>query len=122
MDIPAGFKRWRFHWFQCPSCGHRDWKTFASVGIAREPARMVWRFWCERCGAFATLAKPMMPSWLAAAIFLFIGPVSFVFIYRAMLAGLRFEWLVLLFGAFWVAQPLIILATTRWLYRYVPAT
>ena len=121
MDIPAGFKRWRFHWFECPSCRHRGWQTFANVGMAREPVRIVWRFWCERCGAFATLAKPLMPTWLALAILFFIGPISFGVVYRAMLAGLRFEWLVLIFGAFWIASPLFLAVATRWAYRYVPA-
>lgn len=121
MAIPSGFRKWRFHWFECPACRHRDWQTFAHVGVTREPVRMVWRFWCERCGAYSTLAKPMMPGWLASAILLFVGPVSFVFIYQAMLAGLRFEWLVLIFGAFWIASPLFLLAATRWAYKYVPA-
>jgi hypothetical protein len=89
--------------------------------MAREPTRMVWRYWCESCGTYSGLKQPKMPQVMAALIFLFIGPASFIFIYRAMLAGLGFEWLVLLFGAFWIAQPLIILALTRWLYRYVPA-
>ena len=121
MDIPAGFKRWRFHWFECPACRHRDWRTFARVGMTRQPARMVYRYWCERCGAFAALARPMLPSLLAALIFLLVGPLSFVLIYRAMLSGLRFEWLVAIFGAIQIAQPLVLLAFTRWLYRYVPA-
>lgn len=121
MDIPAGFKRWRFHWFECPACRHRDWRTFARVGMTRQPVGIVYRFWCERCGAFAALARPMLPSLLAALIFLLIGPLSFVLIYRAMLSGLRFEWLVAIFGVMWIAQPLVLLAFTRWLYRYVPA-
>ena len=122
MNIPPGFKRWRCHWFECPSCGHRAWRTFANVGMAREPTRIVWRFWCERCGAFATLAKPAMPSFNAATILLLVGPIAFVLLYRALLAGTRFEWLVLLFAAVWVVQPLVFLAFTRWMYRYVPAT
>ena len=121
MDIPAGFKRWRFHWFECPACAHRSTKAFANVSIARQPLRMVWRFWCERCGAYAALAQPLMPSISAALILLLIGPVAFLVIYRALLAGVRFEWLVIVFGIFWVAQPLVLLALTRWTYRYVPA-
>ena len=121
MDIPPGFKRWRFHWFECPACGHRDWRAFVSVGMTRKPARILHRYWCERCGAHATLAKPMMPSYAAALVFLLVGPVSFLFIYRAMLSGVRFEWLVAIFGAVWIAQPLVFLAFTRWLYRYQTA-
>lgn len=121
MHAPPGFRRWRFHWFECPACGHRAYRAFANVAMGREPTRIVWRFWCERCGTYSTLAKPMMPSYVAAALLLFVGPVSFVFIYRAVLAGLRFEWLVLIFGAFWIAQPLVLLAITRFIYRYVPA-
>lgn len=122
MPIPSGFRKWRFHWFECPACGQRSWQTFAHVRMTREPVRLVWRFWCRHCGAYATLAKPMMPSVAAALMFLLIGPVAFVFIYRAMLAGWRFESLVVIFGAVWLAQPLIVLAMTRWAYRYVPAT
>lgn len=121
MDVPSGFKRWRCHWFECPACGHRDWRAFANVGMTRQPLRMVWRYWCERCGAYSGLKQPKMPQVMAALIFLFIGPLSFVFVYRAMLAGLGFEWLVLLFGGFWIVLPLVILALTRCLYRYVPA-
>lgn len=121
MDIPAGFKRWRFHWFECPACRHRDWRAFAHVSLARQPPRMVWRFWCERCGAYATLAKPLMPSISAALMLLLIGPIAFLVIYRALLAGVSFEWLVTIFGIFWVAQPLVWLALTRWTYRYVPS-
>jgi len=120
MAIPAGFKKWRFHWFECPACGHHDWRAWANVSMAREPLRIAWRFWCERCGAYSTLRQPMIPSWTAAAILLLVGPIAFVFIYRAMLAGLPFEWLVVVFGAVWVTYPLIFLAVTRWLYRYVP--
>ena len=76
MDIPAGFKRWRFHWFECPACRHRDWRTFARVGMTRQPVGIVYRFWCERCGAFAALARPMLPSLLAALIFLLITPAE----------------------------------------------
>src|SRR5262245_44698255 len=122
MDIPAGFKRWRFHWFECPACGHRATRTFASVSLARRPLRMIWRFWCERCGAYSTPAKPMMPTIAAALVLLFIGPVAFVFVSQAMSAGVRFEWLVVIFAVFWVAQPFVLLAITRWMYRYVPAT
>jgi hypothetical protein len=121
MDIPAGFRRWRFHWFECPACGHRDWRAYASASMARDPLRVVWRYWCERCGAFSALKQPMMPHLAAALVFLFIGPIAFVFVYRAMLAGLRFEWLVLIFAVFWIAQPLVILAITRGMFRYVPA-
>src|SRR5262245_19164632 len=122
MPIPTGFRKWRFHWFECPTCRQHSWQTFANVSVGREPTRMVWRFWCERCGAYSTLAKPMMPSYVAALLLLLVGPISFVLIYRAMLSGLRFEWLVAIFGVIWIAQPLIFLATTRWLYRYVPAS
>jgi len=122
MNIPAGFRRWRFHWFECPACGHRDYRTFASVGMAREPLRMVWRFWCERCGAYATLARPMMPSINALVLLFLLGPIGFVILYRAMLAGLPFEWLVTIVGVIWLVQPLVFVGITRWLYRYVPAT
>jgi hypothetical protein len=122
MDTPPGFKRWRFHWFECPACGHRDWRAWANVSVARQPARIVWRFWCERCGAFSTLKQPIMPSITAALIFLLVGPIAFLIIYRALLAGLRFEWLVLVFAAIWVAQPLVLLAITRYTYRYLPAS
>ena len=121
MDIPSGFKRWRFHWFECPACGHRDWRTHAQVSAARQPLRIVWRYWCERCGAYSGLSQPKMPHFMAGLMLLLVGPVSFAFIYRAMAAGMGFEWLVLLFGAFWIVQPLVILAVTRLLYRYVPA-
>lgn len=121
MNTPAGFRKWRCHWFECPACGHHDWRAWANVSMARDPTRIVWRYWCERCGAYSGLKQPKMPHIMAALIFLLIGPVSFAVIYRAMLAGLGFEWLVLLFGAFWIVQPLVILAFTRWLYRYVPA-
>jgi len=119
--IPAGFRKWRFHWFECPACRHRAWQTFANVSVSPKPPRMTWRFWCERCGAYSALLQPMMPSIAAALILLFIGPIAFVFIYRALLAGLPFEWLVAIFGAFWITQPLITLAITRWAYTYVPA-
>ena len=122
MDVPAGFKRWRFHWFECPGCGHRASRAFANVSMAREPVRMVWRFWCERCGAYSTLKQPMMPGIAAGLILLFVGPVAFIVLYRALLAGLRFEWLVLVFAAFWVVYPLVFLAITRSTYRYVPAS
>ena len=122
MDTPPGFKRWRFHWFECPACGHRDWRAWANVSMARQPARIVWRFWCERCGAFSTLKQPIMPSITAALIFLLVGPIAFLIIYRALLAGLRFEWLVLVFAAIWLAQPLVLLAITRYTYRYLPAS
>ena len=122
MDIPAGFKRWRFHWFECPACRHRDWRAFASVSLARQPVRMLWRFWCERCGAFATLSRPMMPSVNALLILLLVGPIAFVILYRALLAGLPFEWLVAIFGVIWIAQPLVLLGMTRYTYRYLPAS
>lgn len=121
MDVPRGFKRWRFHWFGCPACGHRSHRAFTSVGMTRQPLGIVWRFWCERCGAFSALKEPRMAHLTGALIFLFIGPLSFLFLYRGMAAGLGFEWLVLLFGLFWISQPLVILGLTRWLYRYVPA-
>ncbi|MEA3193292.1 MAG: hypothetical protein QOD26_1625 [Betaproteobacteria bacterium] len=121
MDTPKGFRKWRFHWFECPACQHRAYRVWANVSVGRQPTRMVWRFWCERCGAYCTLRQPMMPSWTAAAILLLVGPIAFVFIYRAMLAGLSFEWLVLLFGVVWISYPLVFLAITRWAYRYVPA-
>ena len=121
MDIPSGFRRWRFHWFECPACGHRDWRAFANVGVARQPARMVWRFWCERCGAYSTLQQPMMPSINALVILFLLGPIAFVILYRALLAGLPFEWLVAIFGAVWIAQPLVFLAITKLAYRYVPS-
>ena len=122
MDVPAGYKRWRFHWFDCPACGHRDWRTFASIRVAREPVRMDWRYWCDRCATRSTLKQPLLPSLTGALILLLVGPVAFFVIYRAMLAGLRFEWLVIVFAAIWLAQPLVLLGITRWLYRYVPAT
>ena len=122
MNVPAGFKRWRFHWFECPSCGHRDFRSYANVSMTRQPARMVWRFWCERCGAYSTLQQPMMPTINALIILFLIGPIAFIVIYRALVAGLPFEWLVAIFGAIWVAQPLILLGMTRWAYRYVPAS
>jgi hypothetical protein len=119
VPIPAGFRKWRFHWFECPACRHRAWQTFANVSAARNPTRMVWRFWCERCGGYAMLASPMMPTVAASLMLLLVGPIAFVFVYRALLAGLRFEWLVLIWGGFWIAYPLLFLAITRWLYKYV---
>jgi hypothetical protein len=120
MDVPSGFKRWRFHWFECPSCGHRAGRAFANVSMAREPVRIVWRFWCERCGAFATLKQPMMPGVAAALILFFVGPIAFVALYRGLLAGLTFPWLVVVFAAFWILYPLVFLAITRYTYRYLP--
>lgn len=122
MDAPAGYRRWRFHWFECPSCGHRASRAFANVSTARAPLRIAWRFWCERCGAYSALERPMMPSIGALIILLLVGPVAFVIIYRALLAGLPFQWLVVIFGVIWIAQPLVLLAITRWTYRYLPAT
>ena len=121
MDVPSGFKRWRFHWFECPACGHRASRAFANVSVARMPIRVVWRFWCERCGAYSALERPMMPSIGAAIILLLVGPIAFAILYRALLAGLPFQWLVAIFGAIWIAQPLVLLAITRWTYRYLPA-
>ena len=120
--IPAGFRKWRFHWFECPACRQHSWQTFASVSLARQPMRLVWRFWSERCGAYAALHQPKMPTIAAAAILLLVGPIAFAVVYRSLLAGLRFEWLVLIFGAFWIVSPLILLAITRWGYRYVPGS
>ena len=120
MNIPAGFKRWRCHWFECPGCGHHDYRAFANVGMAREPLRMVWRFWCERCGAYSTLQQPMLPTINALVLLFLLGPIAFVIVYRGLLAGLPFEWLVAIFGAVWLIQPLVFLAFTKWLYRYVP--
>jgi hypothetical protein len=120
MNVPAGFKRWRFHWFECPACGHRDWRAFANVTMAQEPRRLVWRFWCERCGAYSTLAQPAMPTLAAAIVLLFVGPVALAFVWWGLRAGVGFEWLVILFAAFWLAYPLVFLAVTRWAYRYVP--
>ena len=119
MAIPAGFRKWRFHWFECPACRHRAWQTFASVSVGRQPTRLVWRFWCERCGAYSTLKQPMLPTIAALVILFLVGPVAFAVVYRSLLAGLRFEWLVLLFAAFWVTYPLLFLAITRWGYKYV---
>jgi hypothetical protein len=121
MTIPAGFKRWRCHWFECPTCGHRDWRAWSNVTMTRQPVGILWRFWCERCGAFATLSQPKMPSINALVLLLLIGPVGFFVLYRALLAGLPFEWLVVIFGAVWLVQPLVFLAITKWAYRYVPA-
>ena len=121
MDIPAGFKRWRFHWFECPACGHRANRAFAHVGMARRPLRLVTRFWCERCGAYSVLQQPMMPTINALILLFLVGPIAFVILYRAMLAGLPFEWLVTIFGAVWLVQPLVFFAITKWMYRYVPA-
>jgi len=121
MDLPTGFKRWRFHWFECPACGHRDWRAFANVSVTRQPPRMVWRFWCERCGAYASIRKSALPGIATLLVFLFVGPVAAIFIYRALAAGLGFESLVLMFGAFWVTYPLLFFAISRWLYRSVPA-
>ena len=115
--IPAGFRKWRCHWFECPACRHRAWQTFAHVSAARKPARMVWRFWCERCGAYSTLASPVMPTIAALTMLFLVGPIAFVVLYRSLIAGLRFEWLVLVFGLIWVVQPLVFLAFTR-AYRY----
>jgi hypothetical protein len=122
MDAPTGFKRWRFHWFECPACGHRATRSFAEVRMVRAPTRIVWRFWCERCGAFAALKQPMMPAMAAGLILLFVGPVAFVALYRGLLAGLTFPWLVVVFAAFWILYPLVFLAITRYTYRYLPAT
>ena len=121
MHAPRGFRRWRCHWFECPACRHRSYRAFSNVVTMRERPYMAWRFWCERCGAYSKPADPMLPVYAAAVALLFVGPVSFVFVHRAMLAGLRFEWLVLIFAAFWIAQPLVILALTRSMYRYVPS-
>ena len=121
MNIPSGFKRWRFHWFECPACAHRSWRAFSNVVTLRERPYMAWRFWCERCGAFSRPANPMLPVYVGAVTLFFVGPVAFTFIYRAMLAGLGFEWLVLLFGALWVASPLAVLAMTWLTYKYVPS-
>ena len=120
MPIPAGYRKWRYHWFECPACRHRAWQTFASVALTRKPPRMVWRFWCERCGAHAALKQPMLPAVAALLILFLVGPVAFAVLYRSLLAGLRFEWLVLVFGAFWIVSPLIFMAMTRWGYEYVP--
>lgn len=121
MDLPTGFKRWRFHWFECPACGHRSWRAFSNVVTSRARPHMVWRFWCERCGAYSTLKEPKMAAAVAAAVLLLVGPLSFVFLYRAMAAGLGFEWLVLLFGAIWITSPLAILAMTWLMYKFVPS-
>lgn len=118
--IPAGFRKWRFHWFECPACGHRAYRTFANVAVTRRPPRMLWRFWCERCGAYASLKEPRMPGIAALLILFLVGPVAFVIVYRALLAGFRFEALVLAFGAVWMLYPLVFLAITRWVYKYVP--
>jgi len=120
MEVPAGYKRWRFHWFECPACGHRASRAFANVSMARAPMRIVWRFWCERCAAYSALKRPLMPAVSAALVLFFVGPITFVILHRALLAGLAFEWLVLLFAAFWVSYPLVFLALTRCIYRYVP--
>ena len=121
MHAPPGFRRWRFHWFECSACGHRAPRAFANATMARAPLRIAWRFWCERCGSYSAPAKPMMPKLVAAIALLFIGPLAFAAIYHAISAGLRFEWLVLIFAAFWMVQPLLLLASTRLIYRYVPA-
>jgi hypothetical protein len=121
MNVPSGFRRWRFHWFECPACSHRSWRAFSNIVKLRERPYMAWRFWCERCGAFSRPANPMLPVYVGAVTLLFVGPVAFAFVYRAMLAGLGFEWLVLLFGALWVASPLAVLAMTWLTYKFVPS-
>jgi hypothetical protein len=121
MSIPSGFRKWRFHWFECPSCGHRDWRAWANVSMAREPVRIACSFWCERCGAFSTLQQPMMPTINASVMLFLLGPIAFVILYRGLATGLPFEWLVAIFGVVWLVQPLVFLAFTKWLYRYVPA-
>ena len=121
MNIPAGFKRWRCHWFECPTCGHRDYRAWSNVTLARKPVRMLWRFWCERCGAYAALEQPLMPTLNALVMLFLLGPIAFVILYRGLLGGLSFEWLVAIFGAVWLVQPLVFLAFTKWLYRYVPS-
>ena len=78
------------------------------------------RAWCERCGAFSTLQRPIMPTVAALLLLFLVGPISFAVVYRLLLSGLRFEWLVLAFGAFWIVSPLVLLAITRWAYKYVP--
>jgi predicted RNA-binding Zn-ribbon protein involved in translation (DUF1610 family) len=122
VDVPQGFRRWRFHWFECPACGHRDWRAYANVNMPREPRRILWRFWCERCGAFAALQQRAMPTINALIILFLLGPVAFTIVYRALLAGLSFESLVAIFGVVWLLQPLVFLALTKLAYRYVPAT
>lgn len=119
MDAPAGFQKWRFHWFACPNCGHRSFRTHAKVSAAANPARLLWRFWCERCGAYSTLKLPYLNAVLALLV---LGPTMFVVLYSVLagsLFNLPFFWALVFCAAFAAASPLVGCALTRLTNRYV---
>ncbi len=58
MPPPAGFRRWKRYWFQCPHCGYRSYEAIGSSAVAMEATGVLWRFWCPRCEGIAQLKRP----------------------------------------------------------------
>ena len=75
MDAPAGFKRWKPYWFQCPHCGYRSFDVFGKVEVAKEKTKLTWRLWCAECEGLAVLRNPYFTHGLVllASVVLFIG-------------------------------------------------
>jgi hypothetical protein len=119
VDAPDGYRKWRFHWFACPSCCHRSFSTHAKVSAVADPARLLWRFWCEQCGAYSTLKLPYLNAVLALLV---LGPTMFFVLYNVLsgsLFNLSFAWALVFCIAFAAASPLLGCAFTRLTNRYV---
>ena len=119
MQAPDGFRKWRFYWFECPACSHRAPRAYANVSAASHPTRILWRFWCEGCGAYSTFERPLVPTLNALFLLLIVGPAGFVFLYKLFLSGLALASVIAAVLIVAVLYPLILLALTRWTHRYV---
>jgi len=121
VNVPAGFQKWRLHWFECPACGHGSFRSHAKVIASAESGRLPLRFWCERCGGYSTLKWPLFHAILGllVLVLLLITFVVFYNILTGSLLGLPFFWALMSCVALAAASPLLGCALTRLTNRYV---
>ena len=123
MNVPAGFRKWPFHWFKCPACGHRSFHSLFKVSASVEPAGLPLRFWCQRCGEYSTLKRPSFQPVLGL-LALALAAIIFVVFYNALvgsLFGLPFLWALASGVTVAVVSPVLICALSRLTNRYAQA-
>ena len=79
MPPPAGFRRWKRYWFQCPHCGYRSYEAIGSSAVSVEAGGVLWRFWCPRCEGIAQLKRPRRVAAFASLripVLLMVGKAS----------------------------------------------
>jgi predicted RNA-binding Zn-ribbon protein involved in translation (DUF1610 family) len=109
------FKTVKYHWFQCPRCGHQSWNVAMRSQQSRVKPRLVFVYRCARCRQLSVLSN--WRNLLAAGVAISI--IQFLVFYRFAISGRSLP--LILFVGLTMSVVTVVLGRLmgRWLNRYV---